>query len=1622
MKRKWKGRLFGLVVAVTLLLAALPAGAQMAKSAAAGETRDNPIVYTGEEGDDFPRWPAAGSLAVEQTAQWADEECTVGAATLDLAGQPLSGGMDYLVLLDASAGMGWDTADGNPCLNPAHEKVYSFTRYVTYYYRLTSSGRYDMDKAEITVTLRCHQGSVLERVSVAGFEEAPFYATNTNGANSWRDWNNGSSSASYLINAFANQPANEDAGVTFPVSLDTGAPVTPEEGCSGRLGLAKELLPTLADTLLGRAGAATPNRLQVVTVGTGTSFFSGGFSGGDALAAIRESISGVEAGGEADYGAALRQAAAVLDGRGADEGNPVAVIFLSGREPGASGLPAPDDVEALRSRAGPGVYALGLGPQTEASLGLLQSVAQPGGVCGEAAELLEAITSLGGEALPAARETLVTVTQAAEGGEGDFAPILPGDEDYSEYPITLSGGEEAARTLTAADFGPGGLFGYEDGTLGWEAGDIPAGGFTLQYHVRGRAGMEPGEYPVNSGALLNYKNIRGNYCERTFEGPLLSRPGGRVQYLYYEVDGTGAALAADGGPLAEEVSLTALMERGRVLHTGYATEGDSIELPTGAGRAYRVETPAGYCTEDAGSYLRYGTQVLAASGDQAYTANDIEEADGRPCSPAYPLEKSGDGWVVLVPYLRSYTLTYDANGGEVDSLPPPVQAGAGEIITLATEPAPVRAEGGGYRYTFDGWSTRPGGENEAGRLTRVTLPAEEGDLTVYAIWARAGLGADVEVNYYEEDGNGALLGSYTIGGVGLGSELAAVLEEYRVPVDYAGAVRAVAEGEGSWVKDKEAVFSDTGILLENSMTAVSAEGPNRIDIAFPRREAAFTVRYWLGAAGDGAAGLGSFRQEAAAGLPVSRYEIPTDYEEAESHCGGDWGPLDALYDPQGVASVDLDTLLVSAENDTVVDIVYPLRKVGVRVEYYRGAVSEETLLGGCLLADIEAGSPVTGLGIETGYSGAKTAVNKQAGDDIDQQMKELGGNYIPTAVFEDSSLTVSPAGDAVARLVFPRKVSDVRVEYYQGDENGPLLGGYTLPNAPVGDALRTLDIPTAADAAAGRCPEWTAPDANHDPSGRVVLPQAGLDVPVDEGENLVMIVFPVYRVDVEVSFYEGDAGGRRLGGYTIEGVAAGSALKELEVPLDDAGAKERCGNWAGLSEFYEPAGVWDEGNAATAVYGQANAVEVAFPARQLYTLRYDAGGTDVTGLPETQQWYAGKRLAADPGWGLARPCHTFTGWGMSTQDAAASGYAPDENSSYAFTMPAGDITLTAGWRQNVVQAGLAHTYTGGDGKTTTREDAAIAAGVEVDVFAGYAQKQNGDRAYTPQHAIIEWERLPRLTVIALPGDGSEAACGASLPLAAGEALLDHSPAIGWDIVASFAQGDILPTIEKWFTREGGRESAFDPATDTIDSDTTVYVALGWPDGFVPAQQAQAPAAPAAPGLRASGSVTIPAGGRFTFDDGYRYTIRFAYHYTPAEAGPPAGENPPASDTGTGEGQAAAEDVVVGGTTQAAGQPPPAGPTAPPAQVAPQTPAPEREEVSPDSGTAPSGENPVANAGAPGTPGAAPAAGKGSSAAPIVALAAVLAVAAAGVGLAMYRRKKLATGKRTGTYPFDDEVE
>lgn len=107
--------------------------------------------------------------------------------------------------------------------------------------------------------------------------------------------------------------------------------------------------------------------------------------------------------------------------------------------------------------------------------------------------------------------------------------------------------------------------------------------------------------------------------------------------------------------------------------------------------------------------------------------NDSSASGGYSESTTNPLKitVTGKRDVIAVFELKSYTVTWNANGGTVS----PASVSKTHGSTLGTLPTPTRAATAEYSYTFAGWFTAASGGTQISTTTTVT-----GNVTYYAHW------------------------------------------------------------------------------------------------------------------------------------------------------------------------------------------------------------------------------------------------------------------------------------------------------------------------------------------------------------------------------------------------------------------------------------------------------------------------------------------------------------------------------------------------------------------------------------------------------------------------------------------------------------------------------------------------------------------------------------------------------------------------------------------------------------------------------------------------------------------------------------------------------------------------
>ena len=177
-----------------------------------------------------------------------------------------------------------------------------------------------------------------------------------------------------------------------------------------------------------------------------------------------------------------------------------------------------------------------------------------------------------------------------------------------------------------------------------------------------------------------------------------------------------------------------------------------------ADTAYKVEH---YQEQLDGSYALVDTDNLTGTTEAEVTPA-VKNYDGFTAPQTQTVTVKADGTLVVeYKYTRnSYTITLDANGGEVE--PSSITAKYGESITL---PAPTR-EG----YGFDGWY------NGTVAFTSATMVAE--NLTLTAQWSAGKIG--YTVNHYQQnvDGNGYTLYKTDSGTASMDEEVTPSLNSY----------------------------------------------------------------------------------------------------------------------------------------------------------------------------------------------------------------------------------------------------------------------------------------------------------------------------------------------------------------------------------------------------------------------------------------------------------------------------------------------------------------------------------------------------------------------------------------------------------------------------------------------------------------------------------------------------------------------------------------------------------------------------------------------------------------------------------------------------------------------------
>ncbi|MDL2219812.1 VWA domain-containing protein, partial [Ruminococcaceae bacterium OttesenSCG-928-O06] len=649
------------------------------------------IPYDPSDTENFPVWPAAGGVNLDKSAVWVDEDTTIAEIELVLKGQPIPQAVDFLVIQDTSGSMGFGSGSGySPCTNPAHLHTVTFTKDVTYYEGIPTGNwwnPYSWQEASVsghqtlTVELVYHDNT-LRSYTVLGYNpDAGRFSTAITGGNYWEasQWSSSGNPRTFLLstNGFRGSSGTSSKGgtATFPASLSTSESSIP--GCTNRMDTAKTALKTLADKVLGPTmveGAngtmhpiPSPHRMEIIDFASSASALLGSFTGASGLSSVHSAIEGMSDDGGTRYDRAITEAVRVAGLRNST--NPLVVIFLSDGEPDSN----PNNVDSLKGLSGlAGIYTVGLGLRTTNAVAQMKNLAKEPGyfinVADNSNALLSALEDIISKSLPAATDATVTDLMGSEaGGQFTMMPLGPKDPVNGTYPITVTreGGAPVVIT-TAAQAAAAGITIAPDGkSFTWAVGDIPANGITLQYYAKIQDGATAGEYPANDQATVEYTNYLENEVSREFPVPTLVYPGGSILQVYYEVNAEGKPLTSDGlSVMPGELTYSNLKLTGHILQTPTNVL-DPVTGPTLVpGEPYNVTVPPTIAKGDV-TYAVYGTNMLAANiGVPPATYTPM------PFTQVLRIQQAQDAYVALIPYTRSYTVTFTVTNGKIDDTAP----------------------------------------------------------------------------------------------------------------------------------------------------------------------------------------------------------------------------------------------------------------------------------------------------------------------------------------------------------------------------------------------------------------------------------------------------------------------------------------------------------------------------------------------------------------------------------------------------------------------------------------------------------------------------------------------------------------------------------------------------------------------------------------------------------------------------------------------------------------------------------------------------------------------------------------------------------------------------------------
>ena len=340
-------------------------------------------------------------------------------------------------------------------------------------------------------------------------------------------------------------------------------------------------------TYVDAAGTAqrieSDNRVAVVTFGSSASTLAG-LSGAGSKSAIERAINDIAISNTAttNYGAALDQARSIVTGRDAAYADrPIYVVFMSDGTPTSGVLGTNVAYSASTSgnagtintaranlhnalnaaNAKNGVYTVGYmigGSTTSDAYRWLDSIKKAPGTLtniNSAAGIISTFEEIAGAIIEAGTDAVVTdyIGSVNNPKDGDGIPyyfhvdINSFSINGAPCPLTLDindGKYKSADGKTIiVDVG-------EPDSVVWNLDKILKGDSTLKYKATLDEDAPNGIYYSNGAETnIRYKNYRGQYAQRAFEVPQLTKPGNSVRVVYFAANAAGNAISATGTQL-----------------------------------------------------------------------------------------------------------------------------------------------------------------------------------------------------------------------------------------------------------------------------------------------------------------------------------------------------------------------------------------------------------------------------------------------------------------------------------------------------------------------------------------------------------------------------------------------------------------------------------------------------------------------------------------------------------------------------------------------------------------------------------------------------------------------------------------------------------------------------------------------------------------------------------------------------------------------------------------------------------------------------------------------------------------------------------------------------------------